>query len=211
VQTLGLDTLTINQVSAAGESTDPLDSEAKENLAMSYHHQLHGLQEDVRSSKYATLPELSRRLRVVLLSIEESLHGLLHSPEYQAQHPQRHLDANLNIGGEFKLRWSSLVPKLTALSKASAASCSSAPVDSKQKSKKSESAEGGDADGDDEDSDDEGCVEQEGCPDDTDFNRQVWHGCRRVPVMTVVNVCQVESSLQCSNLRRRCTEECRRG
>jgi hypothetical protein len=123
------------------------------------------LQNDLRAGKYGTLPELSRKLRVVLLSIEE---------EYQ-QHESmevRALTEKLQISREFMSRWSALVPRLTALPKPAVDEGKGSDQKSTENILKAAARK---EEGSDGESEDEGFVEQEGCPDDTDFNRWSHH------------------------------------
>lgn len=112
--------------------------------------------DDLQNGVFTTLPLFSRKLRSVLSGIEKEL---------TEESLIRKLFSNgATLSSEFVDRWSDVVPTLTRLGKEYQKSLTA--------SQRSLSDQGSNDDEDDEDaSPDDEWVEQEGCPDESDFNK----------------------------------------
>ena len=116
---------------------------------------------------YNTLPQFSRKLRDIISGLEQEMlsEGLL-----------KRLPPGFTPNGEFLDRWGAIGPTLAALSKDH---CRALLSSTKGKGKKITSSSNtkaltqGDNGEESEEEEDQEHVEQEGCPDDTDFNKYV--------------------------------------
>lgn len=109
------------------------------------------LKDDLHTGKFTTLPLFSRNLRLVVAGIEAELDGR------EKEGLTACLPRGVSVSGEFLVKWTALVPRLTAMKIAAAT------VKNKRESGASDGRE--DEEGGDEH------VEQEGCPDENDFNK----------------------------------------
>lgn len=115
------------------------------------------LKDDLHSGKFTTLPLFSRNLRLVVAGIEAELDGR------EKEGLTACLPRGVSVSGEFLVKWTALVPRLTAMKIAAATVKNrreSGALDGKGDAGAGEEEEGGDEH-----------VEQEGCPDENDFNK----------------------------------------
>lgn len=110
---------------------------------------------------YPTLPTFSRRLRSLCESIDTEQRNCSSDDE-------RVLPTNISIQSEFTLRWDAFVQEMMASER------KEKNKSYKTSSSSNNSSTAADNDDDNEDNDDE-YVEQEGCPEETDFNRWSHH------------------------------------
>ena len=115
------------------------------------------LKEDLYAGKFTTLPLFSRNLRLVVAGIEAELDGR------EKEGLTACLPRGVSMSGEFLAKWTALVPRLTAMKIAAAT----------VKNKREVGGSAGKGEGEEGEGDRDEHVEQEGCPDENDFNKYV--------------------------------------
>ena len=115
------------------------------------------LKDDLHMGKFPTLPLFSRNLRLVVAGIEAELDGREKGGLTAC------LPRGVSVSGEFLVKWTALVPRLTAMKIAAAT----------VKNKREVGGSEGKGDGEEEEGGGDEHVEQEGCPDENDFNKYV--------------------------------------
>lgn len=117
------------------------------------------LKDDLHSGKFPTLPLFSRNLRLVVSGIEAELDGR------EKEGLVACLPRGVSVSGEFLVKWTALVPRLTAMKLAAATI--------KNKRERDVGVGGVEGRGEEEEGGEDEHVEQEGCPDENDFNKYV--------------------------------------
>jgi hypothetical protein len=177
----------LQQEAAAHAAKQGAATSSAEQVVLPFMDEVAALQEALRAQSYPSLPAYSKAQRDAIQGIEGTMQqAKLYKPRTPAAEGaegggaeaaaeeaaeaalyaayQQLFPPGFSLFAEFLNRWVEAVPQLTLLGKASAATASST----------SGAAAGGE-EGDEEVPLEGSFVEQEGCPDDTDFNRWSHH------------------------------------
>jgi hypothetical protein len=131
----------------------------QETVMAEYLSNLTVLKDDLHTGKFPTLPLFSRNLRLVVSGIEAELDGR------EKEGLVACLPRGVSVSGEFLVKWTALVPRLTAMKLAAATV--------KNKRERDVGVGGVEGKGEEEEGGEDEHVEQEGCPDENDFNKYV--------------------------------------
>jgi DNA repair and recombination protein RAD54 and RAD54-like protein len=150
------------------------ESESSKEKLVSYLEDLSAPKTKLAEKIYKTIPEFSREIRNIMLGIDGNIsNDSDDAKEGEMNAADCKLSLSIGVHDEFVQRWTLFVPTLTAARKKEMKEAKEALAAAK--SSKSSSKDNGD-ESEDSDEEENQCVEQEGCPEESDLNRWSHHG-----------------------------------